>query len=268
MPTKGSTKNTNRSRRWILAEVARLEILYPSTHNTQLAKLFSRSVNAIKKKARKMGLEKDFAGGYRSPRPTPENVWTEREVKELKHRYPTTAVEEIADSLGRTMSAVQTKATMLRLKKAGRWSAKDEEFLRKHYPDNSAAYLAKKLDRTVESIRQKAVKSGLTHSSGKKRLWTKNEDRTLKKIYFDWPIDKVAKRLGRTVSSVKSRALKLGFIKQPRWTDEETEQLMSLYPMHTRKEAAEIMGLSIESIYSKIKHLGLRKNKSRKKKVL
>ena len=265
MAAKKTTKKKPNAKMWFPAEIARFKMLYPIRHNKDLAELFDRSVESIKKKARKLRLEKDYAGGYRLPRPEPENAWTEEEIKQLKHQYPTKTVDEIAESLGRTPSAVQTKAGMLGLRKAARWTNDEVAFIKKNYSDKGPAYVADKLDRTRRSIHQKAQKLGLTCKVVKNKPWKKSEDRTLKQIYFDFPVEKVAKRLDRTVSSVKGRALKLGLIKQPRWTDEEVEELTRLYKKHTREEVAERMGLSFESVCGKIKRMGLRKNKLRKK---
>lgn len=266
MPAKG-TKN-NKARMWFPAEVARLEMLYPTAHNTDLAKLFGRSYESIKKKARKLGLEKDYAGGYRLPRPTPENAWTEEEVKELKHRYPKVTIEELVFSLGRTSSAIKTKVKKLGLRKTERWKEDEVAFLTKYYPTKGSLFVANKLGRTRLAIQQKAQKLGTEEGICSKKSWAKKEDRILNELFFDLSAEQVGKRLGRTARSVKARAVKLGLVKQPRWTDEETEQLKSLFPTHTREEIAEIMGLSFGAISGKIKRMGLRKNKRRKKKTV
>ena len=85
MRKKGN--NNKKPRPWTTAEEDRLRMLFPIRHNTVLAKLFSRSANAIKKKARKLGLEKDYEDDYHSPH-CGSYTWTEEEVKALKQLYP------------------------------------------------------------------------------------------------------------------------------------------------------------------------------------
>ena len=119
-----------KSKPWTTAEEDRLRLLYPIRHNTELEKRFSRSANAIKKKALKLGLEKDSEDGYRSPNSNQADTWTEQEIKILKHLYPYRAADVIAERLDRTSEAIRGKAKKLRLKKAQKWTPREIDYLK------------------------------------------------------------------------------------------------------------------------------------------
>ena len=52
--SKRTKKVYREGRKWSEAEIARFQKLYPKYHNSRLAEMFNRTVNAVKKKARKL----------------------------------------------------------------------------------------------------------------------------------------------------------------------------------------------------------------------
>ena len=256
-PMKKKGTINQRTRPWTTAEEDRLRLLYPIRHNTELEKRFGRSANAIKKKARKLGLEKDYEDGYRSPNSNQIDVWTEGEIKTLKHLYPYRSAETIAERLDRTPEAIRGKAKKLRLKKAQKWTPREIDYLKSYYLEKGAIYIAEQLGRTPKAVRIKAMLLKLTRSRkpSVKRAWTEKEDKLLKNLYSELTTKQVAEKLGRSMTTVRGRAGKLGLVKQERWTPEEEQQLIALYPTHTYHEISKIMGKPLHAIKGKSQRL-------------
>ncbi|MCK4627661.1 MAG: hypothetical protein KAT56_01590, partial [Sedimentisphaerales bacterium] len=63
--TKRTEKTFSTSLPWSKADVERLIRLYPKSHNKDLAVIFGRAEDAVRGKARRLGLKKDYAGGYK-----------------------------------------------------------------------------------------------------------------------------------------------------------------------------------------------------------
>jgi len=266
--TKRKGKNIS-PRGWTEQEVRLFEQSYPNTHNKDLAKRFGRTIYSIRKKATKLGLKKDWEGGYRLPHSNPPNAWTKDEIETLKRMYYTSLNEEIAQKLGRTLAAVGTKIRDIGLSltpKANRWTAEQIEYMKKHYAFESAGEIGRELGRSENAVRGMACKLKLsevcTVRNGRKySVWTEEEDSILRKYIFILPAEKIAKKLNRRVCGVKARAWKLSLLKQHRWTEQETRKLAYLLPKHTRKEIAGELGRTLESVITKLKRLGLKKQK-------
>jgi predicted transcriptional regulator len=251
---------------WTEEDTRQLRRLYPNNHNKDLAEQFNRTIVAIRRKAIKLGLKKDWEGGYRLPSPTPENAWTEKEIKTLRKMYRTSTNKRIAKRLGRTPAAVQTKIRDLGLGqelKENRWTRKHLEYLKKHYAHKTVDQVAQQLGRTPIAIRKMAQKLRSSEpcwqGARKKTEWTEQEDAILEKYIFEWPAEKIAKELNRPVRGVQSRAWKLCLLKQHRWTNQEVRKLENWLPLYSRREIAEKLGRTLESVITKQKRLGLKK---------
>lgn len=267
---------------WVKAEIRRLKRLYPMSHNKDLARLFGRTTQSILAKAKKLGLKKDWEGGYRVPQPPQnENLWTKNDVRQLRKMYLTSSNSEIAVKIKRTCSAVQAKIRKLGLyqefKKQGLtrkvtnnsginlWTNHEIDILKKRYPENTCAKVAKELGRTSKAVRIKARRLGLSANQSK-NLWTAEDDAFIKKYYSKWPIEKIAKKLGRTPLRVQRRAWKKHLTgstrtKQRFWTKQEIRKLEYFLSLrYSREEIATKLGRSIESVGGKIKRLGLKKS--------
>lgn len=76
----------------------------------------------------------------------------------------------------------------------------------------------------------------------------------LKKLRAEYPtanLDVLAKELGVTKNAIKTKAVIIGVKRASRfwvWTEERKSKLIELYPEHTNRELAEILGVSESSI--------------------
>lgn len=94
---------------WTQAEKKLLRKLYPRTSNVDIAQKLGRTLEAVKYKARMLGLKK--ARGY--------FLWTDRDIELLKRQFGDTSirVDDIAERLDRGIKAVRNKAIELGLKR-------------------------------------------------------------------------------------------------------------------------------------------------------
>jgi predicted transcriptional regulator len=105
----------------------------------------------VKYKARKVGITR------KRSRP-----WLPHEIALLKRLYPKNNQQNIADKLGRSVSAVQKKAGKLGLtENPCVWSKEELNLLKKQYPNKTAQEIANQLGRPVQATRFKIVKLGL-----------------------------------------------------------------------------------------------------------
>ncbi|MCK5113488.1 MAG: hypothetical protein KAR11_01845 [Phycisphaerae bacterium] len=216
-------------------------------------------MESIRRKARKLGLTKDYAGGYRPPRPTSPNAWSKDEIKMLKNLYPQNPNKYLAKKLKRTEAALTTKAAELGLKKVVRfsgrnWKPREIDFLEKSYHKMTYRQIAEKMDRSTASVSAMAVKLELT---GNRSSWTKNEDNIIRRHYGRLTAAQVAKKMDRSASAIKSRAMKLGISRLTLWTEKEVRLLKKHYLTHTYEEIAEIIGRPVESVRAKGRRLRL-----------
>ena len=129
--TKKTDKRFKTGMAWSQAEVELLIKLYPISYNTDLAIRFNRSQEAIRGKARKLGLAKDYAGGYQRLWGIGQ-PWSGTEINLLRELYATyTPNEEIAKKIGRTYHAIQKMAEKLGLVKMEFWSESEDELIKK-----------------------------------------------------------------------------------------------------------------------------------------
>ena len=111
--TKRKDKRFKAGVAWNDAEVAWLIKLYPKTRNRCLAVTFGRSVWGIIGKARGLGLEKDYAGGYKRQQCLEPVAWSTEEEELLCRLFPSTPNEEIAELLGRSLDTIRMKSRKL-----------------------------------------------------------------------------------------------------------------------------------------------------------
>jgi len=276
----GKKANSHKMNRWTQREISRLRLLYPMGHNKDLARIFGRTITSILGKAKKLGIQKDWAGGYSVPQP---NNWTKDEIKELQDLYLTLSDNEIATKLKRTKQAVQSKVKKLRLfrklkeqglmrrKSVGvnKWSDAEIDTLKKLYPEKSKKDIAEKLGRSPRAVEIMARRLKLITCISEKNLWTTEEEEFLKKHIAIWPIEKIAQKFGRTANAVQRRAWDNHFTKNCRnkhytqdkfWTRQETRQLEYFLGQRLKmKDIAAKLGRSTKSVKAKAKRLRLKK---------
>ncbi|MCD6401853.1 MAG: hypothetical protein J7L73_07990 [Anaerolineales bacterium] len=285
--TKKTDKRFKTGMAWSQAEVELLIKLYPISYNTDLAIRFNRSQEAIRGKARKLGLAKDYAGGYQRlwgiGQPwsrteinllrelyatyTPNEkmaeklglvkmeFWSESEDQLLKKLYKKLTYEQLAKRLGRTLSAVnaKTRALGLELKKPENWTQDEVDFLKKSYVDTNFAVIAEKLGRSHYAVCLKTRKMGLVRQS----CWTEADDAELKRLYPEHTVNEISQILGRTYNAVEGRAWHLRLFKFTHWTEEGIQKLKELYPEFSASQVAEKTGYSLNAIQHKVRQLGL-----------
>lgn len=80
-----------------------------------------------------------------------------------------------------------------------------------------------------------------------KRVWTPDMLNRLREQYPTANLDTLAKELGVTKNAVKTKAVVIGVQRATKywvWSEERTAKLIELYPEHTNREIAEILGVS------------------------
>ena len=93
-------------------------------------------------------------------------AWSKDEVKLLKRLYPDNTARDIANELGRTVTAVRTKARKLGF--AGKvrvWSKKELNLLKRLYPSKTARETAEQIGRSLRATRSKIHILGLRKES-------------------------------------------------------------------------------------------------------
>lgn len=245
---------------WSKTDVARLIKFHPKTHDGDLTEPLGRTIWAIKNKARKLGLEKDYAGGYQPRRLSFCVPWSKREVALLKRLYSTTVNVKIAEKIGRTSLAVQSKAVILRLRKNKFWSEKDDRLLRRLCIRLSYEELAKRLGRTKGAVRARMGTLGL---NGKVKKWTEDETSFLKESYPETDLRTIAKKLGRTQTAVSVKANRIGLKQNNYWSKREDMALKKLYFKHTAVEVAEKLGRTLFAVKGRAIRIGLHKRADR-----
>lgn len=91
--------------------------------------------------------------------------WTPREIDFLRRHVGSMPHTEIARALGRSRSAVQTKAKRVSATTREHWSDADIATLARLYPTSTAAEIARRLGRTTKAIHEAAKSRGLTKQS-------------------------------------------------------------------------------------------------------
>lgn len=270
--------------RWTQTEIRELKRLYPMSHNKDLAKIFGRTRVSILRKAKKLGIKKDWGGGYRvGPPPQNENLWSREEVETLKNMFSNSSSRKIAEKLGRSYFAVQSKIRKLglyqTLKASGQkrnflencWTAEEIALLKEFYPLKSRVQIAEQLGRSPDGVARMASKLKLSYLRScpyRKNFWSAQDDAFLKEHIIIWPLEKIAEKLGRKSYTVQRRAWKKHFLKncsnrhhtrQRLWTKQEIEQLECLLGRCSDSEIAARLSRSVQSVQSKLKQLGIKR---------
>jgi hypothetical protein len=108
-------------------------------------------------------------------------AWSKDEVKLLKKLYPDGGAGEIAERIGRPLTAVRQKAYNMRIRTRENrfWSANEIRQLKRLYPSETVQSIADKLGRSYRAVVAKAYKLGLTEEL---RVWSKRELNLLKRL--------------------------------------------------------------------------------------
>lgn len=105
------------------------------------------------------------------------------------------------------------------------------------------------------------------------KRWTLDERAELRRIYPRSDDAELARRFGTTVEEVQAEASRHALGKDkakfrgapmPRWSAEELERLQELYPSHSNREIARVLGRTEASVTRQGARLGLRKSEARR----
>jgi len=191
---------------WTEADMTRLVELYHKNCNKDLAVELGRPVWGIIGKARALGLEKDYAGGYRRQYPMEIIPWSDREETLLAEMFPVNPNEEIAEKMGRSLGSIDNKARKMGLRKMKFWSEDEDKLLKKLYTKLSYEQLAYRLGRTKGAVQIRVIVLNL---KCKVANWTDGEIDFLKKSHPQMTYYQIAKRLGRTWKAVAAKAKRI-----------------------------------------------------------
>lgn len=87
--------------------------------------------------------------------------WTEQELSFLRSRWPDMSDAEIAEKLGRTPWAVQTKRYQLGIAiDPADWSSEDDAYIQEHWKEQTNEELAEALGRKPHAVYQRGAVPG------------------------------------------------------------------------------------------------------------
>lgn len=105
--------------------------------------------------------------------------WTEQELSFLRRRWPDMSDTEIAEKLGRTPWAVQTKRYQLGIAiDPADWSSEDDAYIQEHWKEQTNEELAEALGRKPHAVYQRGLSLGLLRRRSAplgSRTWTADE---------------------------------------------------------------------------------------------
>lgn len=160
-------------------------------------------------------------------------------------------------------------------KRSGPWTSADVERLKKYLGAAATEVIARILGRDQKEVERQIFELGRVQHS---RDWSRQEVAELKKVYGTRSDEDLAKVFGRSVDSLlrKAKTLRLakdkaflrklsgrGASRMPRWSSDEIQLLVELYPLTSNLEIAKRLDRSVKSVVSKAHHMGLKKGKER-----
>lgn len=183
------------------AEEDRILVERYSVDGTKIPELKNRSTEAIKLRAKKLGISKSV-----------REDWTEEEISILRREYPTKG-RNIPELLNRrTEAAINTRARMLGLKALSGWSKEDVEILKKKYKTCGTSIPELLKTRGRGAICTKAISLGL--ETDKRRgvpvSWTQAE---IEELYDAAKNNRKPNLPGRTEATIGAKMASLGIVR-------------------------------------------------------
>lgn len=271
----------NRSYRdWTDAELEYLAREYGRKTASELAQELGRGEIATSTKAHELRV----AGESRVEKLTRDH-WTDFEDRYLKNAYDHKPIQEIAQELGRTESAIRSRAHRLQLTRASntknaprrRWTDADIKYLTHACGHKTTSELARELNRTEDAVlfqvRKLRASGALEIKSAAHRRWTTDEISYLKNEYGRRPASSIAHELDRSVKAVFAKADKLQLKSSPDarrgtgrfWSDNEREYLKRAYEHVPTSAIARNLGRSQASVSAQARKIQLRRERIREK---
>lgn len=133
--------------------------------------------------------------------------WTKEEKQFLIDNFVEKGKSYCAESLGRSINAINVAASRLNLTFDQRkpWSTEEIHFLTLHYTSKGCTFCTKELDRTFEAVQRKAYLLGLAN-----KRWSSKEVEFLVTHYAEKGPAHVAEKLNRGYEEVSVKASRLG----------------------------------------------------------
>lgn len=141
---------------WNQEELKKLGRLYGKHTARELSTMIGRPPEAIKHKARELGLANTGETPIR---------WSDAEIDRLRLLWPHHTAKDLSLRLGRKVHAIRTKALELGLNKAAQvpWTDEEVALLRELWPMHTDPEVSMRLGRSMSSVRSKAYILGLKH---------------------------------------------------------------------------------------------------------
>lgn len=173
-------------KQWTQQEKELLKKIYPTTSWDEMIEIFQTSKDNITHKAKNLGIKREMVNYAK---------YTQEEVQYIKDNYGKISSKEMAERLGRTAVAIETKIKKLKLNKRTLWTNEEIELLKKVFPKYGNEELAEIFfeNRSPKAIAGMARKLNLYKEDlppQKQKQF--NKDELLEKI------KEVKNKLGRT----------------------------------------------------------------------
>ena len=180
--------------------------------------------------------------------------WTKEDIEILANFYPTigTKVKKML-SQERTIQAIMTKASALRLSFLNAWTREEDDILLKYYPTMGIDIKDMLVNRNKSQIQNRAFYLGIKTS----KQWSDEEISILKEKYPIIGIKVKQYIPNRSISSIYLKIQELKLSHNIQWTKEEKEILVRNYPIMGYKCKELLPKRSIAAIQNKCKELNL-----------
>jgi len=210
-------------------------------------------------------------------RPLRRGNWSVQELERLRHLLPRRGVADTAGLLRRTPDSVRRRALELFAGPPRRtgWSADDDLVLQRAWGALEPRLIAVVLCRPLAEVMRRAA---LLRQSLRNGPWTRAEQRRLKEVYGTRSDADLEVCMQRAADDIRAAAARLCLSKDkrfakgarrsavaararmPRWTREQIDRLVALYPDQENLAVARQLGRSVASVANKAWQLGLRKS--------
>ncbi len=255
------------ARPWSEEEDGTLLKLYGREPTLQISLFLGRTPGSVYSRAKKLDLTSDAMP-----------PWDEVEIGILRSGFSSgTQMALIGDRLGRTLSAVASKAHDLGLRHANavtRWSDDEYAIVARGVDDNQTArQIAQRLcdagySRTRNGVKQ--VTNQLGYDRSNSVPWSPEEDAELRAGFAAAARVADIVPLGRTKSGARWRARHLGLQHPkpdgarggPAYSDDELAFLKANYGKMPGKELALALGRELRAIYNQAFHMGLKSGRN------
>ena len=229
---------------WDQNDLIYLKEVYGTVLVAEIAKQVGRSNAAVRCKAAKMGLTKDY-------------VYTEEEIQIIKDFHGKATHKEIAEMIGKSSPGIARQVRLLGVsKELYDWTYERDMKVKELY-DAGWTYkqIADHMEAPLGSIHKRlrlndAIKSDVVPYTQKDILFIQKNYKTMTR-------KQIGDKLGRTPASIGQKAIQLGLTeKMYYWSEEEDAYIEKYHKIRTYKEIAEHLGVTEEVIQRRVSYKG------------